>query len=186
MCQFDTSSPPYTLQAYDSIKDSGQKPYGFHNRQHLKMGAVLIPGICPFCIRVNPSKKWPLMSIVETKSCSYRPLSLMVLLCIDNRVYISRFLLSPPPVTEYLDVPCYLPDRPFSCCVTPVVNKLVLHGTPEALGRRIVMAVAFSAHGCLHREHIGKVPVSRGTVLASPAGVVEKTGQEPFPLYRHQ
>ena len=47
--QFDPSPPPCTLQAYDSIKDSGQKPYGIHNRQHhLKTDICGQDRICPF------------------------------------------------------------------------------------------------------------------------------------------
>ena len=73
-----------------------------------------------------------------------------------------------------------LPDGLFPCLVTTVMNKLILERTPEALHGSIIIAIAFSAHGCSHLELIHQPPVFMGAVLTPTIRMVDQAWSRPF------
>ncbi len=67
-----------------------------------------------------------------------------------------------------------------------MIDEFILHGSPEALHRSIIITVAFPAHGSFHIKLLKESCVVLRTVLASPVRVMDKAGLRLFSFYRHQ
>ena len=92
--------------------------------------------------------------------------------------------MAPLAVVEDLYVLSY---GGFSLCpsrVAAVVYQLIFEASPEALYRRVVIAVSPARHRCLHSKLINKFAVFVSTVLAATVRVVDQSGRRPFLLNR--
>src|SRR6266571_6865945 len=66
--------------------------------------------------------------------------------------YVAKARVAPLAVVEDFDV---LVDRCFRigpCCIPLMMNHFVLQAAPEALHRRVVVAVPLARHRCPHAE----------------------------------
>jgi len=73
-----------------------------------------------------------------------------------------------------------LPDGLLPCLITTVMDKLVLKRSPEALHRGVIVAVAFSTHGCSHLELIHQPPVFMGAILTFAIRMVDQASSRSF------
>ena len=82
-----------------------------------------------------------------------------------RRRYIAKARMAPLAVVEDFDVLLNGRFRVGPCGVPLMMNHFVLQAAPEALHRRVVVAVPLARHGCPHAELRDQLSIVVGAVL---------------------
>ena len=92
--------------------------------------------------------------------------------CCRRTIPESRML--PLAVVEHLDVLRNLSPSLLPRMISPMMHQLIFQCPPETLHRRVVIAIALSAHGGDHAELPQLILIVVGTILGATVGVVDQ------------